>query len=102
MLGQQRRTNRIAVGGDELELPPSHELRTLPLPDAWAGLAVDALPPAMLRDLVVVMAIRPAGKGEEVLAAKPDLVLQPGWRVVVLGTRAAIRELRGDRPGDDE
>ena len=102
VLGQQRRTNRIAVGGDELELPPSHELRTLPLPDAWAGLAVDALPPAMLRDLVVVMAIRPAGKGEEVLAAKPDLVLQPGWRVVVLGMRAAIRELRGDRPGDDE
>jgi hypothetical protein len=29
-------------------------------------------------------------------------VLQPGWRIVVLGTRAAIRELRGDRPGDDE
>lgn len=102
VLGGQRRTSRIAIGGDELELPPSHELRTVPLPDAWAGLAVDALPPAALRAIVVVMAIRTTPAGPTMLAATPDLVLQPGDRVVLLGTRAAIRELRGDGAHDDE
>ena len=102
VLGQQRRTHRIAVGGDELALPPGHELRTLPLPDAWKGLAVDALPPASLHDLVVVMAIRPGPKGEEIVPATADLVLPEGCRVVVLGTREAIRKLREDGAADDE
>ncbi len=103
VLGQQRRSHRLAVGGDELELPPSHELRTLPMPDTWKGLAIDALPPASLHGLVVVMAIRPGERGrDEVVAATQDLVLLEGWRVVVLGTRAAIRKLRRDEPGDDE
>ena len=102
VLGQQRRSGRIAVGPEELELPADHELRTVPLPDAWAGLAVDALPPASVRELVVVMALRPGPRGDEVLAATPELVLQPGWRVVVLGKREAIRKLRDDGDGDDE
>ena len=102
VLGQQRRSHRVAVGAEELELPKGHELRTLPLPDAWAGLAVDALPPASVRDLVVVMALKPGERGEDVVAATPDLVLQPGWRVVVLGARAAIRELREHGPVDEE
>ncbi|MFY9342153.1 MAG: chloride channel protein [Planctomycetota bacterium] len=102
VLGQQRRNTRLAVAGDELALPPGHELRTLPLPDAWAGLAVDALPPDTLRGLVVVMAIRPGAGSGEVIAATPDLVLQPGWQVVVLGTRAAIRKLQADAGDDDE
>jgi Trk K+ transport system NAD-binding subunit len=66
------------------------------------GLAVDALPPASVRELVVVMALRPAAGGDEVVAATPELVLQPGWRVVVLGKRAAIRKLREDDGDDDE
>jgi CIC family chloride channel protein len=102
VLGQQRRSHRLMVRGDELELPPGHELRTLPVPDAWNGLAVDALPPATLHGLTVVMAIRPGPNGDEALAATQDLVLQDGWRVVVLGTRDAIRKLRRDEPGDDE
>lgn len=102
VLSQQRRSSRVAVGTDELQLPADHELRTVPLPDAWAGLAVDALPPASVRELVVVMALRPATGGDEVVAATPELVLQPGWRVVVLGKRAAIRKLREDESDDDE
>lgn len=102
VLGQQRRTHRIAAFGDELALPGGYELRTVPLPDAWNGLAVEALPPAALHDLVVVMAIRPGGQGDEVVAATPDLVLHEGWQVVVLGTRDAIRKLRQEDAGDDE
>lgn len=102
VLGQQRRSGRIAVGPEELELPADHELRTVPLPDTWAGLAVDALPPASVRDLVVVMALRPGPRGDDVLAATPELVLQTGWRVVVLGKREAIRKLRDDADGDEE
>lgn len=96
VLGQQRRITRVlaAGGGDALPLPAGYELRTLPVPDPWAGLAVDALPPATLHGLVVVLAIR-AGDGE-VIAATPDLVLQAGWQVVVLGTREAIRKLQQD------
>lgn len=102
VLSQQRRTSRVAVGTDELQLPADHELRTVPLPDTWAGLAVDALPPASVRELVVVMALRPSASGDEVVAATPELVLQPGWRVVVLGKRTAIRKLREDDDEDDE
>lgn len=102
VLGQQRRNHRLEIAGTELELPPGHELRTLPLPDAWNGHAVDALPAESLRGLVVVMAIRPGERGDEAVAATPDLVLQDGWRIVVLGTRDAIRKLRQDGAGDDE
>jgi Trk K+ transport system NAD-binding subunit len=102
VLGQQRRSHRLVVRGDELTLPRGHELRTLPVPDTWNGLAVDALPPASLHGLVVLLAIRPGPRGEETVAATQDLVLQEGWRVVVLGTRDAIRKLRRDEPGDDE
>jgi len=102
VLGQQRRNHRLAIGGDELELPAGYELRTLPLPDAWNGHAIDALPPENLRNLVVVMAIRPGPNGDEIVAATPDLVLLEGWRIVVLGTRDAIRKLREDATDDDE
>jgi CIC family chloride channel protein len=102
VLGQQRRSHRLALGGDELPLPTAHELRTIEVPDAWKGHAVDALPAANLHGAVVVMAIRPSGAGSEVVAATPDLVLQDGWHVVVLGTRDAIRKLRQDAPADDE
>jgi CIC family chloride channel protein len=102
VLGQQRRNHRLEIADTELELPPGHELRTLPLPDEWNGHAVDALPAESLRGLVVVMAIRPGERGDEVVAATPDLVLLDGWRIVVLGTRAAIRKLRHDEAGDDE
>jgi chloride channel protein, CIC family len=101
MLTPQRRNHRIAIGGDELELPPGHELRTMPVPDTWAGLAIDALPAASAQGLVVVMALRPGAGGDEVVAATPDLVLQPDWRIVVLGARAALRKL-GDDHGDSD
>lgn len=102
VLGQQRRAHRLTMGGDELALPRGYELRTLPVPDHWAGLAVDALPPATLHGLVPVMA-RHAGQGsDEYVAATPDLVLQAGWQVVVLGTRDAIRKLSADGDGEDE
>ncbi len=101
VLGQQRRNHRLAVGGEELELPPGHELRTIPVPDVWSGLAVDALSPESVRGLVIVMAI-PPGDAKQVVAATPDLVLLVGWQVVVLGTREAIRKLRQDGTSDKE
>lgn len=101
VLGQNLRTRRVAIGGDELELPPGYELRTLPVPDAWIGHAIDALPSPQEHRLVLLMAIRP---GNEVVAATADLVLQPGWSIVVLGTREAVRKVqsRQDGSADDE
>jgi hypothetical protein len=93
MLAPQRRNHRLTIGGDELELPAGHELRTLPVPDAWSGLAIDALPPAQTSGLVVVLAIQPQPGGDERFAATPDLVLQAGWQVVVLGRRDRVRQL---------
>lgn len=94
VLGQQRRSGSVGIGGDDLLLPAGHELRTIPLPDAWNGLSVDALPPEELAGAVVVMAMRPGAHGYEPLPAAPDLVLLDGWRLVVLGPRETVRRLR--------
>ncbi len=105
VLGQQRRNTRLSLDGtgrDDVRVPPGCELRTLPLPDTWTGLAVDALPPGSLRGLVVLMAVRTVNGHEESVAATPDLVLQQGWRVVVLGTRESIQRLQQDGGGDHE
>ena len=99
VLGQQRRNTRLSFDGADgggLRLPAGVELRTIPVPDAWIGLAVDALPPQSLQGLVVVMAIRDADGHEEHFAATPDLVLHEGWQVVVLGSPEAIRRLPQD------
>ena len=94
VLGQHRRATRLALGGaDDLRLPAGYALKTLPLPDQWTGLAVDALPPQTLHGVVVVMAIRDVNGRDEEVAATPDLVLQAGWKVVVMGTRDAIARL---------
>jgi hypothetical protein len=102
VLGQQRRTGSVSFGGEDLRLPAGHELRTIPLPDAWNGLSIDALPPEQLGGAVAVMALRPGPQGYEPLAARPDLVLQDGWRLVVLGPRDAVGRLRAhDATSDD-
>ncbi len=95
VLGDQRRTTRLSLSGgdDALPLPRGYAIRTLPLPDTWVGLAVDALPAEDRRDLVVLLAVRHQGSREESVAATPDLVLQEGWRVVVMGRTEAIRRL---------
>nr|HET7859954.1 chloride channel protein [Caldimonas sp.] len=101
VLGQNLRSRRVAFGGDELELPAGYELRTIPVPDAWIGHAVDGLPSGNEHRLVLLMAIRP---GNEVVAATADLVLQPGWSIVVLGTRDAVRKVQRqqDENADEE
>jgi len=99
VLGQQRRNTRLSIDGSEhrgLPLPPGHGIVTLPVPDEWHGLAIDALSPEMLKGLVVVMAIRPVDGTDEAIAATQDLVLQPGWKIVVLGAREAIGRLQRD------
>jgi hypothetical protein len=99
VLGQQRRNARLSLQGADardLKVPQGFELRTLPVPDAWVGLAVDALPPESLRGLVVVMAIRRENGRDEHVAGTPDLVLLEGWRVVVLGTAESIARLQRD------
>jgi CIC family chloride channel protein len=102
VLGQQRRTGSVSVGGEDLLLPTGHELRTIPLPDAWNGLSVDALPQEQLAGAVVVMALQPGPQGYEPQAARPDLVLLDGWRLVVLGPRDAVRRLRAEATGGDD
>lgn len=105
VLGQQRRVTRITVADAErqhLTLPEDHELRTVPVPEGWHGLALDALSPAMLGGVVVVMVLRSSESGDEPIAATPDLVLQPGWRITVLGTHEAIERLQGDGPSEPE
>jgi len=105
VLGQQRRNARLSLQGADardLKVPQGFELRTLPVPDAWVGLAVDALPPESLRGLVVVMAIRRENGRDEHVAGTPDLVLLEGWRVVVLGTAESIARLQRDGdPGEE-
>ncbi|MBM4063267.1 MAG: CBS domain-containing protein [Planctomycetes bacterium] len=103
VLGPQRRTTRVRLDGDrpDLVLPAGHELATLPVPDSWQGLAVEALSPEMLGGAIVVLALPPAGDPPEPVAATPDLVLPAGGRIVVLGPRAAIERLRRDAaPGE--
>ncbi|MBL8752326.1 MAG: chloride channel protein [Planctomycetes bacterium] len=101
VLGQQRRNHRLALAGEDLALPVGYELATVPVPDAWTGHAVDALPPTQLQGLVVVLAIRPGGRASDVVAATSDLVLEADWRVVVLGQKGAIRRLREDAESAD-
>ncbi|MEC9046395.1 MAG: chloride channel protein [Planctomycetota bacterium] len=96
VLGQQRRSLRLAVRGrrEELDLPAGYAMRSLTAPAAWDGLAVDALPPASRADVVVVLLIRAGSGREEVLAATANRTVAAGDELVVLGTRAAVRELR--------
>ncbi|MBX3461830.1 MAG: chloride channel protein [Planctomycetes bacterium] len=97
VLGQQRRSARVSLDGraadEDLRLPPGYALHTLPVPDAWIGLSVDAVPEASPGGIVVVTVIRPEGGRTEHVAATPDLVLQDGWEVVVLATREAVQRL---------
>ncbi|HEB54104.1 MAG TPA: CBS domain-containing protein, partial [bacterium] len=103
VLGQQRRNLRLPVRGrnDELELPPGYAMRNLPVPAAWLGLALDALPADALKEIVVVLVTRKIDGHEQVFAATPDVVLQPGDELVVLGSRAAVRALRHEPTGGE-
>ncbi|MCA8965109.1 MAG: chloride channel protein [Planctomycetes bacterium] len=104
VLGDQRRTTRLSLGGEEgsLNLPRGYTLRTIPLPDTWVGLAIDALPPADRRDLVVLLALHRDRGRDETVVATPDLVLQEGWRVVVLGRRETVLRLeQGSAPPEE-
>lgn len=96
VLGAQRRTTRLPLHGDAdgVALPDGHELRAIPVPDPWIGLAIDALPAASRTDVTIVMAIRGRDAQAERLPATPDLVLEDGWQVVVLGSRSAIDKLQ--------
>jgi CIC family chloride channel protein len=105
VLGQQRRSARFSLdgrAGDDLRLPAGYAVHTLPVPDAWIGLSVDALPEATRNGIVVVTAIRSKNGRREHVAATPDLVLEEGWQVVVLGTRDAMQRLQnGDGAADE-
>jgi len=96
VLGQQRPSLRLPVRGldGELELPAGYAMRSVKAPPHWIGLAVDALPSSARRDVVVVLVVRRDDDEEHVLAATQDLVVQERDRVVVLGTRAAVRTLQ--------
>ncbi|MBL8731574.1 MAG: chloride channel protein [Planctomycetes bacterium] len=93
VLGQQRRNLRTNTG-DELQLPAGYALATIPVPDAWIGLAVDGLPSEQRHEVVVLLALTTATGDERRTVATPDLVLQSGWRVTVLASKAALRRLQ--------
>jgi CIC family chloride channel protein len=103
VLGAQKRALKLSLVGEDhlLDLPSGYTIRAIALPDTWVGLAVDALPSAERRDLVVLLALRSDGDREETLVASPDLVLQDGWRLVVLGRRDAVAKLEAGPGGDD-
>ena len=94
VLGPQRRSTRIPVVGRDLPLPAGHRLATVPVPDAWVGRAIDALPPSERGDLVIVLELRGKEGAEEIVAATPEHVLREGSRIVVIGSNAALRRLR--------
>ncbi|HEX5052094.1 MAG TPA: chloride channel protein, partial [Planctomycetota bacterium] len=100
VLGQQRRNLRFGAN-QALSLPQGYFFRTIDVPDAWIGHAVDALPADMREEIVVVMALVPGANGEQVAAATPELVLQAGWRIAVLGTRNAFRRLQQGAPASE-
>lgn len=105
VLGDQRRTTRLSLSGSEdttLSLPRGYSMRTIPLPDTWVGLAVDALPAADRRELVVLLAVQQEHGRELTMAATPELVLEEGWRVVVIGRSDTVRRLElGVAPVDE-
>lgn len=100
VLGSQRiRTHFLDDSGKRtagVDLPSGYELATLPVPDAWVGHAIDALPPSELHEVVVVVVVDPApADGQPTRrAATPDVILQSGQQIVVLATAMAIRRLR--------
>ncbi|MCA8974047.1 MAG: chloride channel protein [Planctomycetes bacterium] len=97
VLGPQRRNTRIPVvgrDGRDLQLPPGHRLATVPVPDAWVGHAVDALPAEGRSEIVVVLELRRQNGSEQAHAATPGLVLEEGSQIVVIGSAEAIRKLR--------
>ncbi|MFK7740664.1 MAG: chloride channel protein [Planctomycetota bacterium] len=104
VLGSQRRNLRLPVRGrsDELELPPGFAIRSMPAPDAWLGLAVDALP--VREDLVLLLISRrqPGRSKEKVLAATADLIVEDGDELVVLATRAAVRSAQAEAADDSQ
>lgn len=105
VLGPQRRNTRVAIDGSDqqtLKLPAQHELATIEVPDAWQGLAIVALPADSLRQVVLITALKPERSRYLPVAATPDLVLQQGWRVVVLGPPEAIARLRRAELDEDE
>ena len=105
VLGQQRRNSRLAMtgrDGKEFSLPLGHSLTSVPVPDSWHGLSIDALPAGALEGIVVVLAIRDGSNGPERIAATQDLVLQAGWQIAVLGTKDAIDRLQRDSAPADE
>jgi CIC family chloride channel protein len=105
VLGQQRRNLPLSLDGrdsGDLRLPAGCQFHSIPVPGAWAGLAVDALPVASAKGLVVVTAMRPVDGHIENVPATPDLVLQEGWRIVVLGSNEAIARLQRGEIETDE
>ncbi|MEY4672634.1 MAG: Voltage-gated ClC-type chloride channel ClcB [Planctomycetota bacterium] len=97
VLGGQRRA-RFRAGGDKpstlLELPEGWDVRQVPVPDAWEGLALDALPLGPGREVNILMLVRRIDDGTlERQPATPQSVLQPGWEIVVIGSRKALDAL---------
>lgn len=104
VLGDRRSVTQLSIVGEAnlLQLPHGCVAKAIALPDSWAGLSIDALPSEQLREVAVLMAIRPTSAGTEPVVATPDLVLEDGWQLVVLGRRDAIARLEAASQPTDE
>lgn len=104
VLGQQRRNRFRSADGRKiaLELPPGYVMATVPVPDEWHGLALDAVPAKDLAGITPVLLQHKGAAGGEVrLPARSEQVLQAGWEMVVVAEEAALqRWQRGERPED--
>ncbi len=96
VLGSKMRTRFRSDGKASayVDLPDGWELGRRPVPQAWHGLALDALPASDLLGLQPLFFVRRNPQGlEERLPAEPGLVLEAGWDVVALGTEQGLRRL---------
>lgn len=106
VLGARMRTRFRSAAGKAsayVDLPPGWEIERCPVPEEWAGLAVDTLPAGQLNELQPLFFVRPGTGGtEERLPASEGLVVEAGWDVVVLGSATALTRLRGAEAGAGE
>jgi len=97
VLGQQKRAHFRGADGRKqaLPLPAGFELARIPVPDAWIGLVLDAVPPKELAGITPVLMVRRQPDGpEQLVPAGLELVLEAGTELMVIATAEALQRVR--------
>jgi len=104
VLGQQKRAHFRGADGRKqaLPLPAGFELARIPVPDAWIGLVLDAVPPKELAGITPVLMVRRQPDGpEQLVPAGLELVLEAGTELMVIATAEALQRVRGGGGGEE-